>query len=249
MHFIKSFKLAAITLLVGLVSAAYANNDAILGQLRANLAEKPSAVRESLLPGIYGVYFESDEPRTFVDANLTILGNQSTGYTYLSGRRRGQDIDADESRRLFSDFLAAIPRDRLIAYRFGNGKHEVFLFTAYDCPACRALEKELRNRASTLDATVYVVPTSLSYRSNAKAKTLIRSVQCADNREATWAELIAKGQLSTAPVRCLENPDDYAFLSRSFPVKFPATFPSAVTTDGRVYQTVLRQFDEVFRGR
>lgn len=48
---------------------------------------------------------------------------------------------------------------------------------------------------------------------------------------------------------CTENPDDYAFLSRSFPVRFPVTVPTAVTPDGRIYPMVLAQFDEIFRGR
>jgi len=51
-----------------------ADEKALLAQLRANLVEKPSAVRESLLPGLYGVYFNVNEPRTYVDGNFVSSG-------------------------------------------------------------------------------------------------------------------------------------------------------------------------------
>ncbi|OIQ97604.1 putative thiol:disulfide interchange protein DsbC precursor [mine drainage metagenome] len=227
---------------------AHADNATLLTQLRANLSEKPSSVRESLLPGLYGVYFNSSEPRTFVDRQFTYIGNQVTGYMYLSGSRRGQDLTAQESQQLFRDFLAAIPRAKLIVYHFGTGRRVVFLFTAYDCPNCRALEREFLRKAKTLNATIYLIPTSLQYSNDIRAKPLLRSVLCAADPAAAWKALILKRQTPVAE-QCPENPDDYAFLSRSFPVKFPLTVPTAVTLDGHIYPMVLAKFDEVFRGK
>ena len=63
-----------------------------------------------------------------------------------------------------------------------------------------------------------------------------------------WNDLILKGEAPEVG-NCASNPDDYAFLSRSFPVKFPLSVPTAVTTDGQIYPLVLAKFDEIFRGR
>lgn len=243
------WRLLLASLLIGIsAAAAQADEASLLTQLRANLAEKPSSVREGLLPGLYGVYFNSTEPRTYVDGKFNFIGNSSTGYTFLSGPRRGQDLSAQDAQKLFRDFLAAIPRDKLISYRFGSGRREVFLFTAYDCPNCRALEREFIKQAKTLDATVYLVPTALHYAGDPRAKPLLRGVLCAERPEVAWSDLILKGKTPEID-SCASNPDDYAFLSRSFPVKFPMSVPTALTTDGRIYPLVLAKFDEIFRGR
>lgn len=237
----------SLFLLYALTSQADAN--ALLAQLRVNFTEKPSAVRESLIPGLYGVYFNASEPRSYVDDKFRFVGNSSTGYTYLSGHRRGQGLTSQESKQLFLDVLAAIPREKLITYRFGNGRREIFLFSAYDCPNCRSLEKELVKQAKTLNAVVYVIPTALSYSSDPRAKPLLQGVLCADNREEAWSKLITKGLATTVSGECAANTDNYAFLSRSFPVNFPASVPTAVTSDGHIYPLVLAKFDEIFRGK
>lgn len=237
------------SLLIGVgAGTARADDASLLSQLRANLAEKPSSVREGLLPGLYGVYFNNAEPRTFVDGKFNFIGNSSTGYTFLSGPKRGQDLSAQDSQKLFREFVAAIPRNKLISYRFGAGRREVFLITAYDCPNCRALEREFIKQAKTLDATVYLIPTALSYAGDPRAKPLLRSVLCAERPEVAWNELILKGKTPEIG-SCANNPDDYAFLTRSFPVRFPISVPTAVTVDGRIYPLVLAKFDEIFRAR
>lgn len=249
-HFAFSMSALAAFLFFATVGGAYASSDsAILAQLRTRLVEKPSDVRETLLPGLYGVYFNNAEARTFVDRKLTILGNQFTGYAYLSGPRQGEDLTPEESRQLFKEFLAAIPRDLLVRYRYGGGAREVILFTAYDCPTCRALDRELSRQAKSLNVTVYIVPTALRYAIDPGAKPVIQSVLCSPDRARAWEDLITKGFVAQATNSCGVNPDDYAFLSRSFPVRFPQTVPTAVTPDGAIYPLVMAKFDEVFRGR
>lgn len=242
----------AVGLLFLSSALVHADDASLLAQLRANLAEKPTAVHESLVPGLYGVYFSMNEPRTYADGHFRYFGNSSTGYTYLSGPRRGQDLALHESQQLFRDFLAAIPREKLIAYRFGSGKREVFLFSAYDCPSCRALELELAKQAKQLDATVYVIPTGLAYASidvrAERAKTLVHGVLCAENQLAAWNALLLKG-IAPPTANCAVNPDDYALLRRAFPVKVAPTVPTAVTSDGRIYPMVMAKFDEIFRGK
>lgn len=250
----KSMALWALTACLSALTAVAANADesSVLTQLRANLAEKPTAVRPSLIPGLYGVYFNADEPRTYVDANLRFFGNSSTGYTFFSGPRRGQDLTDQDSQQLFRDILAAIPREKLFSYRFGSGEREVFLFSAYDCPACRALEREFVKQAKTLNVTVYIIPGALAYApadSRAgQAKARVHDVLCAQNPRAAWTDLILKGivpPVGTCPI----NPNDYALLRYVFPVKFPSTVPTAVTTDGHIYASVMTKFDQIFRGK
>lgn len=240
-----AFLFAAMIVCTGV---ARANEDAILVALRAGLAEKPTAVKKTLLPDIYGVYFGANEPRAFVDGKLSILGNHATGYAFLSGPRRGQDVSPQDSQRMFREFIASIPKERLIAYRYGNGSREVFLFTAYDCPNCRQLEKELASQANSLNATVYLIPTALRYSTDPETKPVLRALLCAKDRNEAWKRLVMK-EAVPKPGNCQENPDDYAFLSRAFPVRFPVSVPTAVTQDGKIYPLVLAKFDEIFKGR
>ena len=241
------FKLAIAIALFSAAIHAHADEGSILTSLRAGLAEKPTAVRETLLPGIYGVYFNANEPRAFVDGKLSILGNHATGYAFLSGPRRGQDVSPQDSQRMFREFIAAIPKERLITYRYGNGSREVFLFTAYDCPNCRQLEKELASQTNSLNATVYLIPTALRYNTDPGTRPILRALLCTQNRNEAWTSLIMKGTVPKA-ANCQENPDDFAYLSRSFPVRFPTSVPTAVTPDGKIYPLVLAKFDEIFRG-
>lgn len=236
---------AAVLLFFGLLSTSSAEEVPTLAQLRASLFEKPTALKPSLIDGYYGVYFGSDDPGAFVDAKLNIYGNSFTGYRFLSGARLEQDLRPQEASALFRRMLKAIRKERLPTYQFGSGQKEIFLFTAYDCSNCRALEKELTKRARTINATVYIVPTALDYSQTPNARHLLRGVLCAPNRAAAWTSLIMEG---SAPMErgCDVDPADYAFLSLAFPNAFPRSVPTAVTMDGRVYTMVLEAFNRIF---
>ena len=66
---------------------------------------------------------------------------------------------------------------------------------------------------------------------------------------AILARLRASITESPTAVTCAINPDDFAFLSRAFPVTFPASVPTAITSDGKIHSLVQARFDEIFRGR
>lgn len=242
--------MVAWLLLVSL--SASANDREILNGVRSQLAEKPTSAREILIPGVYGLYFPGSEqigPRAFTDRKLSVFGNSATGYAHLSGPRRGQDLSAEESQALYRDMLANLPKERLITYRFGDGSRQVLLFTAYDCPTCRTVERNLQQQAQRLNATVYLIPTALRYESDPASRAPVQNLLCAPDREMAWQSLILKGQ-TPAPAHCAEQADDYAYLARAFPVKFPRSVPTAVTlADGRIYQGVQQQFSEIFGGR
>lgn len=231
--------------------AAQANESEISSAARRLLGLQTTSVRESLIPGFYGINTSPSEvgPRLFMDGNLTVYGNFSTGYAHLSGPHAGQDLNSQEARELFLSMLAALPKDRLITYKFGDGSRQVLLFTAYDCPACRSVEKALQQQGQRLNATVYLIPTSLRYETNPSARAPVQNLVCATDRETAWQNLILKGQ-AVPGGRCSERADDYAYLYRVFPVKFPRTVPTAVTlSDGKIYQGVQQQFSEIFGGR
>lgn len=239
----------------GLVLAALpasADEREILNAVQRQLAEKPTSARETLISGVYGLYFPGSEqigPRAFADRKLSVFGNSATGYAHLSGPRRGQDLSAEESQALYRDMLANLPKERLITYRFGDGARQVLLFTAYDCPTCRAVERNLQQQAQHLNATVYLIPTALRYESDPASRMPLQTLLCAPDREMAWQSLILKGQ-APAAARCAEQADDYAYLARAFPVKFPRSVPTAVTlADGRIYQGVQQQFSEIFGRR
>lgn len=238
-------------LAIGLTHVAQASEADITAAIKRLFGMQATSVRESLIPGLYGINTSASEvgPRFFVDKGLTVYGNYSTGYTHINGPRRGQDLSPQEAQELFRTMLDAIPKERLITYRFGNGAREVLLFTAYDCPSCRGLEKTLLQQAKQLNATVYLIPTGLSYETDPSARRPVQSLLCTADRESAWQALILQHQTPvSAP--CAERADDYAYLKRSFPVRLPSSVPLAVTlADAKVYQGVSRQFQEVFVGR
>jgi len=243
-HFLKSLFLTFALC----SSLAQAGEAEIAAAVKRLFGMQATAVRESLIPGLYGVNTSASEvgPRLFIDKGLTIYGNYSTGYTHITGPRRGQDLSPQEAQELFRSMLSAIPKERLITYRFGNGVREVLLFTAYDCPICRGIEQALQQRSKDLNATVYLIPTGLHYQTDAAARRSVQSLLCAPDRELAWQNLILTKQ-APASGNCAERADDYAYLTRAFPVKFPGFVPVAVTlADAKIHSSVQQQFQEIF---
>lgn len=229
-------------------AVAQASDAEMLSALRASLVQKPTVIRQTLLPDLYRFNSSTQEigPRAFVDRQMSILGNSVTGYAHFSGPKRGQDLTPQEAEKLFLQFLAAIPKERLVTYRFGNGAKEVLLFSAYDCPTCRKVEQEFLRQQTKLNATVYIVPMALDFYGNPNAVSSLKGVLCAPDKAVAWNNLILKRQTSTI-TSCSENPEDYVDLHVLFPVKFPTSVPTAVTLDGRINNRVLASFDQLFR--
>lgn len=228
-----------------------ANENEIAAAAKRFFGMQTTSVRESLIAGFYGINTSPSEigARLFLDRDLKVYGNTFTGYSHTAGSRRGQDLDPQEAQALFLTMLTALKKDRLIRYKFGDGSREVLLFTAYDCPACRALEKNLVQQAKQLNATVYLIPTALRYELDVSARTPVQNLLCATDRESAWQNLILKKQLPAA-ARCSEQADDYAYLRRAFPVKMPQSVPTAITlSNGKIYSAVTNNFAEIFGGR
>lgn len=243
--------MVGILVVFSFIGSAQANEDEIAAAVKRLFGMQATAVHESLIPGLYGINTSITEigPRFFMDRDLSVYGNFKTGYTHLSGPQRGQDLSPQEANKLFMSMLAAIPKERLLTHRYGNGSREVLLFTAYDCPSCRGVEKTLQQQAKQLNVTVYMVPTALRYETDASSRKPIQALICDPNPESAWQNLILKGQ---APVsdQCAKRADDYAYLSRAFPVDFPVSVPTAVTlADGKIFVLVQQHFGEIFKGR
>lgn len=246
-----SFWKSLFPILILFSGVVQANEADIAGAVKRLFGMQATSVRESLIPGLFAVNTSSSEvgPRFFVDRKLSHFGNYSTGYSYISGSRAGQDLSPLDAQALFREMLAALPKERLLTYRFGDGSRQVLLFTAYDCPTCRTIERNMQQQAKRLNATVYLIPTGLRYETDASARFPLQNLLCVPDRETAWQNLILKGR-APAAARCSELADDYAYLYRAFPVKFPRSVPTAITlSDGKIYQAVQQQFSEIFGGR
>jgi len=238
-------------LMVCAIGGVNANQSEIAAASKRLFGLQVTAVRESLIAGFYGINTSPSEigPRFFMDQSLTVHGNTFTGYSHNAGNRRSQDLYPQEAQELFLSMLTALKKERLPTYKFGDGSREVLLFTAYDCPSCRALEKNLLQQAKQLNVTVYLVPLALRYEVDASSRIPVQNLVCATDREAAWQNLILKRAIPPA-MRCPEQADDYAYLARAFPVKVPQTVPWAITlASGKIHQTVSRDFAEIFGGR
>jgi len=245
------WKRAVLTFIMATAISAQAHERDIAAAAKRFFGLQVTAVHKSLIPGLYGINTNPSEvgPRLFMDDKLTVYGNFATGYTHLEGPAKGRDLTPSEAQDLYRSMLASLPKDKFITYRFGDGSREVLLFTAYDCPTCRALEGELLKQAKQLNATVYLVPTSLRYEVDAASRGPVKSVLCSENKVGAWKNLILNKTMPGTG-RCNANPDDFAYLSRAFPIKFPTAVPTAITlSDGKVYPGALRNFSLVFGGR
>lgn len=239
----------AIALFSGAAMAAD-QSAAILSKLRSTIAMRPALVKPSLVDGVYSVFFEGkSSPGIFVTENLELIGNSTIGYSTLISSKSGVDLDKNQSQALFDEMLRNLPFDRLPVFKYGSGGKRVVLISAYDCPSCRQLEKELSKKAASLDATVYVIPTSLMYADDPSVRVKVKQILCSPDKSAAWSAAVLSGRPQDTD-NCDTNPDDYAYLSRLFPVQFPVTVPTAITQDGAIHAFAVRDFDAIFgKGR
>jgi thiol:disulfide interchange protein DsbC len=151
--------------------------------------------RTTLVKGIYALAVPGGRiSPVFVDADATIIKNG--GQQRFDGRSR-TPLPADRVAAINSKMAAQIELSSAIVEKFGNGSRKVVMVSAYDCPICRGLERQLRTGHS--DATVYILPITLDPNDPSLVARL-ESLLCASDPSALWqAVMVQNARLPTTP--------------------------------------------------
>lgn len=192
---------AALALTLGLGALpAYAD----LGSVRGVLAERmrakkipfsPSSVRETLIQGLYRWEQGPGVGQLYVNDAVTLIlvtdGSKIVEWTQPV--RDPQPISDAEKNSLLSEMLRGIRFDRLIKFEQGKGQagNQVLLISAFDCPYCIKFERMLAGAGDKVDATVYVLPSTLQPKDNARAST-VRNIWCAKQNAEVWRNALLK---------------------------------------------------------
>lgn len=128
-----------------------------------------------------------------------------------------------EADTIIRDALAKINTEKLIKLKYGNGRNKFIMFSALDCPYCKKLEANLERLKGSLDATIYLVPTSLQ-RSPREAEQVQR-IWCSPDPARAWNEARFQQRLPASATDCgLSLLDSEALAMFANATKTPAVF-------------------------
>ncbi|WP_259583765.1 thioredoxin fold domain-containing protein [Aeromonas veronii] len=80
--------------------------------------------------------------------------------------------------------------------QYGQGQKRLFLFSAIDCPACKALEDKLSKAGASENTTFFVIPSSL--QDNEAQWQRVSNIWCANDSSLAWKKYWATGSTPVA---------------------------------------------------
>jgi protein-disulfide isomerase len=139
-------------------------------------------------------------------------------------------------REKLHSLFQAVRVEEAISVQYGTGSHKVILLTAYDCPKCRTLERNLDHLARQLDVTIYTFPMALNLQAPVPMQTAT-DLWCRDDAKATWHSVML-GRTKPPTVRGFETArcglkvaQNTAALAAAFGVR---TVPTVILDSGRI---------------
>ncbi|OIQ26488.1 hypothetical protein [uncultured Vibrio sp.] len=115
----------------------------------------------TLVPGMYAFQVNNEKSISLMAKDgSTILWNPKL-VSSLEFDAQGNPVnqvtfDKEKMLALRNEIFFKIKKEDLITVKFGNGKEEMYLYSAVDCPACYKQEKAMATRASEFNATIYI---------------------------------------------------------------------------------------------
>lgn len=190
---------ALVLLLAALVSSpVLADGRSAVHNLLSNLArsrasisvnENTTVVGLTLVRGIYSLTSKQGRFVGFTNESGTLFGD-SRGFTFVAPNgAQPRPLSLGEITDLRKEVTAAIDYDKLPKIIHGNGGgRRLVMFSAVDCPFCKAFEDTMRKHAADLNSTIYVVPSSLQKISQGGARQwqAVSRIWCADDAGAAW---------------------------------------------------------------
>ena len=152
-------------------------------------------VSPTLVRGMYALSTAQGRLVGFTNEAGTLFGAAKGFNAQPRAGASFRPLTREESAGLRREMAAKIDKRQLITVRYGAGKQEFFMFSAIDCPACKAIEDELRS-AKSENTTFYVIPSSLQKLSSQRGTQQWRKVAaiwCAPEAGQAWKRYWANG--------------------------------------------------------
>lgn len=177
--------------------AAWAGGQSAAHQLYVNLQrsggsidlrENAARVAPTLVQGIYRLTDANGRFFGYINEAGTLFGD-SRGFTVVAGGAPPRPLQPAEQAELRAEVMRNIDRTRLIKVNYGRGsEREIVLFSAVDCGYCKRLEEGLQALGEKVDATIYVLPSSLQPLQGAPSPAWQAATQiwCADDNGSAW---------------------------------------------------------------
>jgi thiol:disulfide interchange protein DsbC len=178
--------------LLAMLSVTVARGD--VEAMKAAIAHSPlhaefssKVIRPSLLTGFYSLYsLPMDGQKSPIVADEDLSHVMSGGsWLRLADGGKYVPMNAAEQTTFRERLFASVRLDQGIALRYGNGARSVVMISAYDCPSCRRLEKNLSKIARQVNATIYVFPIALSVQSS-DAMARATELWCRPDAAIAW---------------------------------------------------------------
>jgi thiol:disulfide interchange protein DsbC len=181
----------AILMVAGITNAMAGGQDLAARLQEQYPSTKISAVRESVVKGLYEVVMGRNVAYTDESGRYLVFG-------HLYDMREQKDLTAGVLDDLNKVDVSALPLADAIKIVRGKGERKLFVFSDPDCPYCKRLEAET---AKLDNVTVYTFMMPLeSLHPNAKAHA--RAIWCAPDRGRAWREFMASGKLPSGAATC-----------------------------------------------
>jgi hypothetical protein len=209
--------LAVLALSTAMLSVpAFADGQAAANTLRASLQRSGTTdlamladahPAPTLVRNMYRLNKPNGEVLGYVNEAGTIHGN-ARGFSIIpADGTRPRLMTPAELAQLRREVMANIAYDKLIKVGYGNGGgRKMLMFSALDCPSCRALESATQT-IGNLHTTFYVLPASLQSISDGGQQKMeaVSRLWCAENNGNAWKAYWANRTVP-GPANCEFDP-------------------------------------------
>jgi len=191
-------KLLTLILAVVLVPAAQADGRTAahnlfsnLGRSRASLSvnEATALVAPTLVRGMYSISNPQGHFIGFTNELGTLFGDLRGLSVVPTNGGPVRRVGLDEIGDLRQEVVDAIDYDKLVRLSYGDGGgRRILVFSALDCPLCRAFEESMRRMGGEANTTFFVVPSSLMSSAQGGRPTwdAAARIWCAEDAGASW---------------------------------------------------------------
>ena len=185
--------LPAMALAIAWCAAMPAHAD--LKSVGAEVAKLYSNARvsETIFKDLYRIDFGPNSAPFYVGESVSLIletdGQQVTNW--VQPVQKPMPITEEDKSGVLNAILRNVRFDKLIQIKQGKGTQQILLVSAYDCPFCIQLERMLSSAGDKVDATFYIVPSTLNHRDKSRQEN-VHNIWCANDNAATWRNGLLK---------------------------------------------------------
>jgi hypothetical protein len=207
-----------------------------------------NATYNSLLPDYVLWNFPTNIPRP----SLVRKDFKVKDFQPISNMQFGNFFSKNDLAKERAGQFEKMDKSQLITVKYGNGKKQILVISALDCPTCKMLERNLMQKEKQLNATIYYIPVKLDTSDD----PVLTKLFCADgDKGAAWIAYWRKNVIpqKTAPGCTFSAKDGNAlwnFFGRINTNGNVTGTPTLVFEDGTTFAGIPEEtkFIEIFGG-